>query len=112
MGRFSHLHVFICDYQEEGIDTVEDLIKSGKEHPEIRLKEVIHDLAQGCFNYCQLMKDVDLTSSGKTKLDYERHNLCWKEMVRFLNRFMRVYHFHRRVNSSVFCNVVFRHFDG
>ena len=76
---------------------MEEMIKSGKDQPGDRMKELLTDLALGCQEYCRTMKEIDRTFPGKTQLDFERHQLCWNEMVRnvvdFISRpYKMIYH--------------------
>uniref|UniRef100_A0A3Q2DM59 Otoferlin n=1 Tax=Cyprinodon variegatus TaxID=28743 RepID=A0A3Q2DM59_CYPVA len=69
----------IADKLEEGLNDVQEIIKTEKAFPERRLRGVLEELSIGCSRYLTLAnKDVNL--SGRTKLDRERLKSCMREM--------------------------------
>ncbi|XP_054877385.1 otoferlin isoform X5 [Poeciliopsis prolifica] len=69
----------IADKLEEGLNDVQEIMKTEKAFPERRLRGVLEELAIGCSRYVTLAnKDVNL--AGRTKLDRERLKSCMREM--------------------------------
>uniref|UniRef100_A0A3B3WGC3 Otoferlin n=1 Tax=Poecilia mexicana TaxID=48701 RepID=A0A3B3WGC3_9TELE len=69
----------IADKLEEGLNDVQEVIKTEKAFPERRLRGVLEELSIGCSRYVTLAnKDVNL--AGRTKLDRERLKSCMREM--------------------------------
>ncbi|KAM4529503.1 otoferlin isoform 5-T5 [Fundulus diaphanus] len=69
----------IADKLEEGLNDVQEIIKTEKAFPERRLRGVLEELSVGCSRYVTLAnKDVNL--AGRTKLDRERLKSCMREM--------------------------------
>eukprot|EP00062_Callorhinchus_milii_P015036 gi/632964862/ref/XP_007898605.1/ PREDICTED: otoferlin isoform X2 [Callorhinchus milii] len=69
----------IADKLEEGLNDVQEILKTEKPYPERRLRGVLEELSSGCTRFVSLVnKDQNLT--GKTKLDRERLKSCMREM--------------------------------
>ncbi|XP_029352544.1 otoferlin isoform X2 [Echeneis naucrates] len=69
----------IADKLEEGLNDVQEVIKTEKAFPERRLRGVLEELTVGCSRFVSLAnKDVNL--AGRTKLDRERLKSCMREM--------------------------------
>ncbi|XP_063079434.1 otoferlin [Engraulis encrasicolus] len=69
----------IADKLEEGLNDVQEMIKTEKAYPERRLRGVLEELSTGCSRYVTLAnKDQNLP--GRTKLDRERLKSCMREM--------------------------------
>ncbi|XP_029705528.1 otoferlin isoform X1 [Takifugu rubripes] len=69
----------IADKLEEGLNDVQEIIKTEKAFPERRLRGVLEELSLGCSQFVALAnKDVNL--AGRTKLDRERLKTCMREM--------------------------------
>ncbi|XP_047244483.1 otoferlin isoform X4 [Girardinichthys multiradiatus] len=69
----------IADKLEEGLNDVQEIIKTEKAFPERRLRGVLEELSVGCSRYVTLAnKDVNL--AGRTKLDRERVKSSMREM--------------------------------
>uniref|UniRef100_A0A3P8NTC6 C2 domain-containing protein n=1 Tax=Astatotilapia calliptera TaxID=8154 RepID=A0A3P8NTC6_ASTCA len=82
--------------REDGLNDVQEIIKTEKAYPERRLRGVLEELSQGCsvFNDCKHLHSPNLNSfsqflslankdqsqSGRTKLDKERLKLCLSEV--------------------------------
>uniref|UniRef100_A0A8C2JB54 Otoferlin n=1 Tax=Cyprinus carpio TaxID=7962 RepID=A0A8C2JB54_CYPCA len=70
----------IADKLEEGLNDVQEIIKTEKAYPERRLRGVLEELSTSCSRFVTLAnKDQNL--SGRTKLDKERLKSCMREMV-------------------------------
>uniref|UniRef100_A0A8D3C139 Otoferlin a n=1 Tax=Scophthalmus maximus TaxID=52904 RepID=A0A8D3C139_SCOMX len=70
---------FFVPLQEEGLNDVQEVIKTEKAFPERRLRGVLEELSVGCSRFVTLAnKDVNL--AGRTKLDRERLKSCMREM--------------------------------
>uniref|UniRef100_A0A8C1TMP3 Otoferlin n=1 Tax=Cyprinus carpio TaxID=7962 RepID=A0A8C1TMP3_CYPCA len=69
----------IADKLEEGLNDVQEIIKTEKAYPERRLRGVLEELSSSCSRFVTLAnKDQNL--SGRTKLDKERLKSCMREM--------------------------------
>ncbi|XP_059354553.1 otoferlin-like isoform X7 [Carassius carassius] len=69
----------IADKLEEGLNDVQEIIKTEKAYPERRLRGVLEELSTSCSRFVKLAnKDQNL--SGRTKLDKERLKSCMREM--------------------------------
>uniref|UniRef100_A0A8C1DVY4 Otoferlin n=1 Tax=Cyprinus carpio carpio TaxID=630221 RepID=A0A8C1DVY4_CYPCA len=69
----------IADKLEEGLNDVQEIIKTEKAYPERRLRGVLEELSTSCSRFVTLAnKDQNL--SGRTKLDKERLKSCMREM--------------------------------
>ncbi|XP_017538292.1 otoferlin isoform X4 [Pygocentrus nattereri] len=69
----------IADKLEEGLNDVQEIIKTEKAFPERRLRGVLEELSTGCSRFVTLAnKDQNL--AGRTKLDQERLKSCMREM--------------------------------
>uniref|UniRef100_A0A3B3BMA2 Otoferlin n=1 Tax=Oryzias melastigma TaxID=30732 RepID=A0A3B3BMA2_ORYME len=69
----------IADKLEEGLNDVQEIIKTEKAFPERRLRGVLEELSVGCSRFVALAnKDVNL--AGRTKLDRERLKSCMREI--------------------------------
>ncbi|CAJ1074494.1 Hypothetical predicted protein [Xyrichtys novacula] len=69
----------IADKLEDGLNDVQEIIKTEKAYPERRLRGVLEALSQGCSQFLELA-NKDQNQSGRTKLDRERLKLCMAEM--------------------------------
>nr|XP_061806710.1 otoferlin-like [Nerophis lumbriciformis] len=69
----------IADKLEEGINDVQEIIKTEKAFPERRLRGVLEELSIGCSRFVNLA-NKDLNQAGRTKLDRERLKSCMREM--------------------------------
>ncbi|KAG7261736.1 hypothetical protein CRUP_023723 [Coryphaenoides rupestris] len=65
--------------EEEGLNDVQEIIKTEKAYPERRLRGVLEELSNGCSQYLSLA-NKDQNQSGRTKLDRERLKLCMAEV--------------------------------
>ncbi|TWW71797.1 Otoferlin Fer-1-like protein 2, partial [Takifugu flavidus] len=64
---------------EDGLNDVQEIIKTEKAYPERRLRGVLEELSQACSHFLSLA-NKDQNQSGRTKLDKERLKLCLSEM--------------------------------
>ncbi|XP_046873889.1 otoferlin-like [Hypomesus transpacificus] len=64
---------------EEGLNDVQEIIKTEKAYPERRLRGVLEELGNGCSQFVSLASK-DQSQNGKTKLDRERLKLCLTEL--------------------------------
>ncbi|XP_053191078.1 otoferlin-like [Scomber japonicus] len=69
----------IADKLEDGLNDVQEIIKTEKTYPERRLRGVLEELSQGCSQFLSLA-NKDQNQSGRTKLDRERLKLCMFEV--------------------------------
>ncbi|KAG7508021.1 otoferlin isoform X7 [Solea senegalensis] len=69
----------IADKLEEGLNDVQEVIKTEKAFPERRLRGVLEELSVGCSRFVTLA-NKDIGQSGRTKLDRERLKSCMREM--------------------------------
>uniref|UniRef100_A0A3B5L567 Otoferlin n=1 Tax=Xiphophorus couchianus TaxID=32473 RepID=A0A3B5L567_9TELE len=69
----------IADKLEEGLNDVQEIIKTEKAFPERRLRGALEELTIGCRYVTLANKDVNL--AGRTKLDRERLKSCMREML-------------------------------
>ncbi|XP_072913141.1 otoferlin isoform X9 [Hemitrygon akajei] len=69
----------IADKLEEGLNDVQEIIKTEKPHPERRLRGVLEELSNGCTRFVSL-GNKDQNALGRTKLDRERLKTCIREM--------------------------------
>ncbi|XP_028294967.1 otoferlin isoform X15 [Gouania willdenowi] len=69
----------IADKLEEGLNDVQEIIKTEKAFPERRLRGVVEELSIGCSRFVTLA-NKDLNQPGRTKLDRERLKSCMREM--------------------------------
>uniref|UniRef100_A0A672USL7 Otoferlin n=1 Tax=Strigops habroptila TaxID=2489341 RepID=A0A672USL7_STRHB len=65
--------------QEEGLNDVQEMIKTEKPHPERRLRGVLEELSSGCLHFVTLA-DKDQHHSSRTRLDRERLKSCMREL--------------------------------
>uniref|UniRef100_A0A673HFN2 Otoferlin-like n=1 Tax=Sinocyclocheilus rhinocerous TaxID=307959 RepID=A0A673HFN2_9TELE len=65
--------------EEEGLNDVQEIIKTEKAYPERRLRGVLEELSIGCSTFVTLANN-DQNQTGKTKLDRERLKLCMQEL--------------------------------
>uniref|UniRef100_A0A3Q1CIQ9 C2 domain-containing protein n=1 Tax=Amphiprion ocellaris TaxID=80972 RepID=A0A3Q1CIQ9_AMPOC len=65
--------------REDGLNDVQEIIKTEKTYPERRLRGVLEELSQGCSQFLSLA-NKDQNQSGRTKLDRERLKLCLAEV--------------------------------
>uniref|UniRef100_A0A674HCN7 Otoferlin n=1 Tax=Taeniopygia guttata TaxID=59729 RepID=A0A674HCN7_TAEGU len=69
----------IADKLEEGLNDVQEMIKTEKPHPERRLRGVLEELSSGCLRFLTLA-DKDQHHSSRTRLDRERLKSCMREL--------------------------------
>ncbi|XP_039388289.1 otoferlin [Mauremys reevesii] len=69
----------IADKLEEGLNDVQEMIKTEKPHPERRLRGVLEELSSGCFRFVTLA-NKDQSLSARTRLDRERLKSCMREL--------------------------------
>ncbi|XP_043918777.1 otoferlin isoform X5 [Protopterus annectens] len=69
----------IADKLEEGLNDVNEMIKTEKPYPERRLRGVLEELSSGCSRFVTLA-NKDQNQPGRTKLDRERLKSCMREM--------------------------------
>uniref|UniRef100_A0A673XMC9 Otoferlin n=1 Tax=Salmo trutta TaxID=8032 RepID=A0A673XMC9_SALTR len=69
----------IADKMEEGLNDVQEVIKTEKAYPERRLRGVLEELSTGCNRFVTLA-NKDQNQAGRTKLDKERLKSCMREM--------------------------------
>ncbi|XP_044516946.1 otoferlin isoform X1 [Gracilinanus agilis] len=69
----------IADKLEEGLNDVQEMIKTEKSYPERRLRGVLEELSCGCYRFLSLA-DKDQSQSSRTRLDRERLKSCMREM--------------------------------
>ncbi|XP_050804653.1 otoferlin isoform X6 [Gopherus flavomarginatus] len=69
----------IADKLEEGLNDVQEMIKTEKPHPERRLRGVLEELSSGCFRFVTLT-NKDQSLSARTRLDRERLKSCMREL--------------------------------
>ncbi|XP_041660466.1 otoferlin isoform X5 [Cheilinus undulatus] len=69
----------IADKLEEGLNDVQEIIKTEKAFPERRLRGVLEELSVGCSRFVTLA-NKDVNQAGRTKLDRERLKSCMREM--------------------------------
>uniref|UniRef100_A0A672ZQ55 Otoferlin n=1 Tax=Sphaeramia orbicularis TaxID=375764 RepID=A0A672ZQ55_9TELE len=75
----------VADKLEEGLNDVQEIIKTEKAYPERRLRGVLEELSHGCksqlfFSQFLSLANKDQNQSGRTKLDRERLKLCISEV--------------------------------
>uniref|UniRef100_A0A8C9XW07 Otoferlin a n=1 Tax=Sander lucioperca TaxID=283035 RepID=A0A8C9XW07_SANLU len=71
--------LFFVSGQEEGLNDVQEVIKTEKAFPERRLRGVLEELSVGCSRFVTLA-NKDVNQAGRTKLDRERLKSCMREM--------------------------------
>uniref|UniRef100_A0A673Z0H2 Otoferlin a n=1 Tax=Salmo trutta TaxID=8032 RepID=A0A673Z0H2_SALTR len=64
---------------EEGLNDVQEIIKTETAYPERRLRGVLEELSTGCNRFVTLA-NKDQNQAGRTKLDKERLKSCMREM--------------------------------
>ncbi|XP_036397952.1 otoferlin-like [Megalops cyprinoides] len=69
----------IADKLEEGLNDVQEVIKTEKAYPERRLRGVLEELSEGCSRFLTLA-NKDQNQAGRTKLDRERLKSCMREL--------------------------------
>ncbi|XP_075315784.1 otoferlin isoform X8 [Odontesthes bonariensis] len=69
----------IADKLEEGLNDIQEIIKTEKAFPERRLRGVLEELSVGCSRFVTLA-NKDVNQSGRTRLDRERLKSCMREM--------------------------------
>ncbi|XP_055233578.2 otoferlin isoform X3 [Gorilla gorilla gorilla] len=69
----------IADKLEEGLNDVQEMIKTEKSYPERRLRGVLEELSCGCCRFLSLA-DKDQGHSSRTRLDRERLKSCMREL--------------------------------
>ncbi|CAK7296863.1 Otof [Vulpes lagopus] len=69
----------IADKLEEGLNDVQEMIKTEKSYPERRLRGVLEELSCGCYRFLSLA-NKDQGHSSRTRLDRERLKSCMQEL--------------------------------
>ncbi|XP_057597695.1 otoferlin isoform X3 [Hippopotamus amphibius kiboko] len=69
----------IADKLEEGLNDVQEMIKTEKSYPERRLRGVLEELSCGCYRFLSLA-DKDQGHASRTRLDRERLKSCLREL--------------------------------
>ncbi|XP_045700379.1 otoferlin isoform X2 [Phyllostomus hastatus] len=69
----------IADKLEEGLNDVQEMIKTEKSYPERRLRGVLEELSSGCHRFLSLA-DKDQGHLSRTRLDRERLKSCMREL--------------------------------
>ncbi|XP_012869012.1 PREDICTED: otoferlin isoform X3 [Dipodomys ordii] len=69
----------IADKLEEGLNDVQEMIKTEKSYPERRLRGVLEELSCGCHRFLSLA-DKDQGHASRTRLDRERLKSCMREL--------------------------------
>ncbi|XP_072623564.1 otoferlin isoform X4 [Vulpes vulpes] len=69
----------IADKLEEGLNDVQEMIKTEKSYPERRLRGVLEELSCGCYRFLSLT-NKDQGHSSRTRLDRERLKSCMQEL--------------------------------
>ncbi|XP_078005940.1 otoferlin isoform X3 [Phascolarctos cinereus] len=69
----------IADKLEEGLNDVQEMIKTEKSYPERRLRGVLEELSCGCYRFLSLA-DKDQSQLSRTRLDRERLKSCMREL--------------------------------
>uniref|UniRef100_A0A8C1TU14 Otoferlin b n=1 Tax=Cyprinus carpio TaxID=7962 RepID=A0A8C1TU14_CYPCA len=64
---------------KNGLNDVQEIIKTEKAYPERRLRGALEELSNGCSTFVTLANN-DQNQAGKTKLDRERLKLCMQEL--------------------------------
>ncbi|XP_036026828.1 otoferlin isoform X4 [Onychomys torridus] len=75
----SNIMDHIADKLEEGLNDVQEMIKTEKSYPERRLRGVLEELSCGCHRFLSL-SDKDQGHLSRTKLDRERLKSCMREL--------------------------------
>uniref|UniRef100_A0A452RP75 Otoferlin n=1 Tax=Ursus americanus TaxID=9643 RepID=A0A452RP75_URSAM len=65
--------------KEEGLNDVQEMIKTEKSYPERRLRGVLEELSCGCYRFLSLT-DKDQGHASRTRLDRERLKSCLREL--------------------------------
>nr|XP_045739677.1 otoferlin isoform X3 [Mirounga angustirostris] len=69
----------IADKLEEGLNDVQEMIKTEKSYPERRLRGVLEEFSCGCYRFLSLA-DKDQGHASRTRLDRERLKSCMREL--------------------------------
>ncbi|XP_061097986.1 otoferlin [Conger conger] len=69
----------MADKLEEGLNDVQEVIKTEKAFPERRLRGVLEELSIGCSRFVTLA-NKDQNQAGRTKLDRERLKSCMRDV--------------------------------
>ncbi|XP_038606758.1 otoferlin isoform X3 [Tachyglossus aculeatus] len=69
----------VADKLEEGLNDVQEMIKTEKSYPERRLRGVLEELSCGCYRFVSLA-NKDQNQSSRTRLDRERLKSCVREL--------------------------------
>ncbi|TKC48923.1 hypothetical protein EI555_007072 [Monodon monoceros] len=69
----------VADKLEEGLNDVQEMIKTEKSYPERRLRGVLEELSCGCYRFLSLA-DKDQGHWSCTRLDRERLKSCMREL--------------------------------
>ncbi|XP_058143724.1 otoferlin [Dasypus novemcinctus] len=69
----------IADKLEEGLNDVQEMIKTEKAYPERRLRGVLEELGSGCYRFLSLA-DKEQGHASRTRLDRERLKSCMREL--------------------------------
>uniref|UniRef100_A0A452VB31 Otoferlin n=1 Tax=Ursus maritimus TaxID=29073 RepID=A0A452VB31_URSMA len=69
----------LANPSEEGLNDVQEMIKTEKSYPERRLRGVLEELSCGCYRFLSLA-DKDQGHASRTRLDRERLKSCLREL--------------------------------
>ncbi|XP_076803747.1 otoferlin-like isoform X4 [Clavelina lepadiformis] len=70
----------IADKLVEGIEDVQEMIKTDEERPDRRLRGVAEEFINGCVTFTRLVKGTGERGMGRTRLDKQRDKLCLREV--------------------------------
>uniref|UniRef100_H2Z080 C2 domain-containing protein n=1 Tax=Ciona savignyi TaxID=51511 RepID=H2Z080_CIOSA len=69
----------VADKLDEGLQDVQEMLKTSHERPDRRLRGVAEELTNGCASYIRLVKGTGGMGAGRTRLDRERNKLCLRD---------------------------------
>uniref|UniRef100_H2Z074 C2 domain-containing protein n=1 Tax=Ciona savignyi TaxID=51511 RepID=H2Z074_CIOSA len=70
----------VADKLDEGLQDVQEMLKTSHERPDRRLRGVAEELTNGCASYIRLVKGTGGMGAGRTRLDRERNKLCLRDV--------------------------------
>uniref|UniRef100_F6VBE4 C2 domain-containing protein n=1 Tax=Ciona intestinalis TaxID=7719 RepID=F6VBE4_CIOIN len=97
----------VADKLDEGLQDVQEMIKTGHERPDRRLRGVAEELINGCASYTRLVKGTGGMGAGRTRLDRERNKLCLREVSVIKIMAMT----HSIAHSTFFSTILFQGMD-
>uniref|UniRef100_H2Z082 C2 domain-containing protein n=1 Tax=Ciona savignyi TaxID=51511 RepID=H2Z082_CIOSA len=74
----------VADKLDEGLQDVQEMLKTSHERPDRRLRGVAEELTNGCASYIRLVKGTGGMGAGRTRLDRERNKLCLRDVVNYV----------------------------